>query len=80
LKVSAEHKHDFVATEQAGEMWASVDGAMHKVEQQLRKYKQKVQEHHREPGLRQQGFPKWNPSVSNPATVSLLIAGARNDS
>ena len=28
LKVSAEHKHDFVATEQAGEMWASVDGAV----------------------------------------------------
>lgn len=56
LRVSAEHKHDFVATEQAGELMASVDGVLHKVEQQLRKYKQKVQDHHRGPGLRQQGI------------------------
>jgi len=61
LKVSAEHKHDFVATEQAGEMWASVDGAVHKIEQQLRKYKQKVQENHRGPGLRQQGVSEVEP-------------------
>lgn len=57
LRVSAEHKHDFVATEQAGELLASIDGAIHKVEQQLRKYKQKVQDHHKSPGLRQQGVP-----------------------
>jgi len=55
LRVSAEHKHDFVATECAGELMAAVDCAMHKVEQQLRKYKEKVQDHHRTPGLRQQG-------------------------
>jgi putative sigma-54 modulation protein len=53
LRVSAEHKHDFVATEEAGELMAAVDGAIHKIEQQLRRYKQKVQEH-RGPGLRQQ--------------------------
>ena len=57
LRVSAEHKHDFVATEQAGELIAAVDCAMHKVEQQLRKYKEKVQDHHRTPGLKQQGAP-----------------------
>jgi putative sigma-54 modulation protein len=55
LRVSAEHKHDFVATEQAPELMAAVDCAVHKVEQQLRKYKEKVQDHHRTPGLRQQG-------------------------
>ncbi|HVX64304.1 MAG TPA: ribosome-associated translation inhibitor RaiA [Pirellulales bacterium] len=55
LQLSAEHKHDFVATERAGELMASVDGCIHKVEQQLRKYKQKVQDHHKGPGLRQQG-------------------------
>jgi putative sigma-54 modulation protein len=55
LRVSAEHKHDFVATEQAGELMAAMDGALHKLEQQLRKYKQKVQEH-RGPGLRQQNL------------------------
>ena len=51
LRVSAEHKHDFVATEQAEELMAAVDCAVHKVEQQLRKYKEKVQDHHRSPGL-----------------------------
>jgi putative sigma-54 modulation protein len=56
LRVSAEHKHDFVATEQNDELMAALDGAVHKIEQQLRKYKQKVQEH-RGPGLRQQGLP-----------------------
>lgn len=57
LRVSAEHKHDFVATERAAELMAAVDGAVHKLEQQLRKYKEKVQEHHRGPGLKQQGTP-----------------------
>lgn len=52
LRVSAEHKHDFVATEQAGELMASVDGCLHKVEQQLRKYKQKIQDHHKRAGTR----------------------------
>ena len=47
LKVSAEHKHDFVATAQAEELMAAVDLAIHKLEGQLRKYKQKIQERHR---------------------------------
>ena len=47
IRVSAEHKHDFVATEQADTVLAAVDGAIHKLEQQLRKYKEKVQDHHR---------------------------------
>jgi putative sigma-54 modulation protein len=54
LRVSAEHKHDFVATDQSGELMAALDAAIHKMEQQLRKYKQKVQDHHKSPGLRQQ--------------------------
>lgn len=45
--VSAEHKHDFVAREQAGELMAAVDLAIHKLEEQLRRYKEKVQDHHR---------------------------------
>lgn len=47
LRVSAEHKHDFVASERAPELMAALDGAIHKLEQQLRKYKEKVQDHHR---------------------------------
>ncbi|MEX2561477.1 MAG: ribosome-associated translation inhibitor RaiA [Pirellulales bacterium] len=57
LRVSAEHKHDFLATERAGDLMTSIDGTIHKVEQQLRKYKQKVQDHHKSPGLRQQNVP-----------------------
>ncbi len=55
LRVSAEHKHDFIATETAAELMAAVDAVVHKLEQQLRRYKEKVQEHHRGPGLKQQG-------------------------
>ena len=47
LRVSAEHKHDFQATDCSENLMASVDNAIHKLEQQLRKYKEKVQEHHR---------------------------------
>lgn len=52
LNVSAEHKRDFVAKDQSGELWAAVDGAVHKMEQQLKKYKQKIQKH-RAPGAKQ---------------------------
>ena len=55
LLVSAEHKHDFVATDRAEELLTAVDKAIHKLEQQLRKYKEKVQDHHKRPGLRQAG-------------------------
>ena len=46
-KVSAEHKHDFVAHDQSDELMTSVDTVLHRIEQQLRKYKEKVQERHR---------------------------------
>jgi putative sigma-54 modulation protein len=47
VRVSAEHKHDFVATETSTSLMAALDGVIHKLEQQLRKYKEKVQDHHR---------------------------------
>ena len=49
IRISAEHKHDFVATEQSSSLMAALDGVIHKLEQQLRKYKEKVQDHHRAP-------------------------------
>jgi putative sigma-54 modulation protein len=52
VRVSAEHKHDFVATEQSANLMAALDGVIHKLEQQLRKYKEKVQDHHRAPAAR----------------------------
>ncbi len=61
--VSAEHKHDFVATEQSTSLLAALDGAIHKIEQQLRKYKEKVQDHHRAESPRQAKAPlEPNPS------------------
>ncbi|WP_425396596.1 ribosome hibernation-promoting factor, HPF/YfiA family [Aeoliella sp.] len=48
VQVSAEHKHDFMASEQASEMMAALDAALHKIEQQLRKYKERVVERNRD--------------------------------
>jgi putative sigma-54 modulation protein len=47
LQVAAEHKHDFVAHDQSESLMGSVDAAVGKIEQQLRKYKEKVQDRHR---------------------------------
>ena len=47
FKVSAEHKHDFVAHDESDSLMGSVDAVLHRLEQQLRKYKEKVQERHR---------------------------------
>jgi len=63
LRVSAEHKHDFVASNRSNDLMGSIDQVIHKLEQQLRKYKQKLQDRHRSPGNRQQGVP----SDSGPA-------------
>jgi putative sigma-54 modulation protein len=54
IRVDAEHKHDFVATEQSGDLWRSLDGAIQKLEQQIRKYKEKVQGRHRKGPSREQ--------------------------
>lgn len=53
LQVSAEHSEDFVATEQAATVYAALDGAIHKIEQQLRKHKEKRITGHRTPGRKQ---------------------------
>lgn len=53
LRVSAEHKHDFVANYRSNDLLGSIDQVMHKLEQQLRKYKKKIQDRHRSPADRQ---------------------------
>jgi putative sigma-54 modulation protein len=47
--VSAEHKHDFVASERNPNLLAAVDLVLEKLEKQVRKYKEKVQDHRRTP-------------------------------
>ncbi len=49
LLVSAEHKHDFVARETSADVLTAVDMVLHKLGEQLRRYKEKVQDHRRTP-------------------------------
>lgn len=51
--VSAEHKHDFVATERNKDLLAAVDLVLDKLEGQIRRYKEKIQDHRRRPPLSQ---------------------------
>jgi putative sigma-54 modulation protein len=45
ILVSAEHKHDFVAREVGPTPESAMDQCVHKIENQLRRYKEKVQHH-----------------------------------
>jgi putative sigma-54 modulation protein len=53
IRVSAEHKHDFVASELGPTPEAAMDQCVHKIENQLRRYKEKVQ--HRKGDVTQGG-------------------------
>lgn len=45
VRLSVEHTADFVATETATSVMAALDGVIHKLEQQLRKHKDKRRDH-----------------------------------
>jgi putative sigma-54 modulation protein len=49
--VSAEHKHDFVARANHKDLLAAVDQVLDRLEAQVRKYKEKVQDHRRTPAI-----------------------------
>lgn len=53
ILVDAEHKHDFVTSHvgDAADAGACFDQALAKMEQQIRKYKEKVQDHRRDKPL-----------------------------
>ncbi|MFW6171354.1 MAG: ribosome hibernation-promoting factor, HPF/YfiA family, partial [Planctomycetota bacterium] len=51
LRLRAKQKHDLVATSKAEGMMAAVDEVIDKMEQQLRRHKDKVRDRHR-PGLK----------------------------
>lgn len=49
ILVDAEHKHNFVAHQNDGEdAQATFDSAFHKMEAQIKKYKEKIQDHRRD--------------------------------
>lgn len=49
ILVNAEHKHDFVAHHSDEDLGAAVNGAIDKIKQQVKHYKEKVQDHRRNP-------------------------------
>jgi len=56
LRLSAKQKHDLVATSKAEGMMAAVDEVIDKIEQQLRRHKDKVRDRHR-PSVKQVEMP-----------------------
>jgi putative sigma-54 modulation protein len=49
--VKAEHKHDFVAHDSHPDLLAAVDLTLDKLALQLRRYKEKIQDHRRTPSV-----------------------------
>jgi putative sigma-54 modulation protein len=64
IRVSAEHKHDFVAREVGPTPEAAMDLCVHKIENQLRRYKEKVQNHKGE--VSQGGGPSRSTDQTEP--------------
>ncbi len=56
IRVSVKHKHELVATSRTSDLLASVDDVMEKMEQQLRKHKEKIRDRHRTPSHGQPGI------------------------
>jgi putative sigma-54 modulation protein len=48
ILVDAEHKHNFVAFHHGDDVIPTFDSTLHKMEQQIRKYKEKIQDHRRD--------------------------------
>ncbi len=48
ILVDAEHRHNFVASDVGDDVTSTFDKALHKMEQQIRRYKEKLQDHRRD--------------------------------
>ena len=62
--VSAEHKHDFVASERHMDILAAVDMVVDKLGRQLSRYKEKIQDHRRDPSAAEVAAP---PTLEEPS-------------
>jgi putative sigma-54 modulation protein len=49
ILLNAEHKHDFVAHADADDLLAAVTAAVEKMKHQIKHYKEKIQDHRRNP-------------------------------
>lgn len=66
--VSAEHKNNFTAREYAPSLEAATDQALHKIEHQLRRYKDRLMDHRDEPP--QGGTSPTSPDLPEPPESS----------
>lgn len=57
ILVDAEHRHNFVASDVGEDVQATFDRALHKMEQQIRRYKEKLQDHRRDLPLNELSSP-----------------------
>lgn len=48
ILVDTEHKHNFVSHDTGDDVIPTFDQSLHKMEQQIRKYKEKIQDHRRD--------------------------------
>ena len=64
ILVSAEHKHDFVARESGSTPATAMDACVHKIENQLRRYKERVQNHKGEATLGGSSFEELESPLS----------------
>ena len=48
ILVDTEHRHNLVAADDGEDVLSAFDTAMHRMEQQIKKYKQKLQDHRRD--------------------------------
>lgn len=67
ILVDAEHKHNFVAHHVGDDVISAFDTAYQKMEQQIKRYKEKIQDHRRDKPLGE-AFP--GPNQENPTTES----------
>ena len=49
IRVDAEHKHDFVARDRHEEVLAAMDLTIDRIKQQVHRYKERIQDHRRDP-------------------------------
>ena len=68
INVSAEHKHDFVAREEGATPEAAADRCVYKLEQQLRRYKERVQDHR--DAVPQGGTSPLSPDLPEPPNLA----------
>ena len=73
IQVSAEHKHDFVAHATSENLTGAFDGAAQKIEQQLRKHKERVRDRHRNTNPRQATETKIEEKLAADASVEKRI-------